>query len=279
MNIVEIITRHLRTNRRLVVPALGAFVVKEPTGEVLFTELLKDDDGVLRSLLAAEGLDELDCAMVIDRFVFDIRHVTGRGERFYASELGFLSLDADGTLRLNNHSAPCRSDEEQRRAAEAERENEIRSKVEAVRQRQRSGQAAGEAAVRPDAEATWRGAADGAADGTASEQVVAEEPDSVESPAVETEKEGLLARIRRVSDALAARLHGGKKRMQRGGGIFTDTFIVLAAVAAFIALAAVIYGFFCSQKMDDFDDLYIEKSRVVDIPADTVQAERAAEQQ
>lgn len=62
MDVTDVIANYLRDNhRRLVVPAFGAFVVKE-SGEVLFSELLKTDDGVLRGLLAAGGLSELECA-------------------------------------------------------------------------------------------------------------------------------------------------------------------------------------------------------------------------
>ena len=48
--VVEVIAKYLQTNRRLVVPAFGAFMVKE-TGERVFSNLLSSDDGVLTSLL------------------------------------------------------------------------------------------------------------------------------------------------------------------------------------------------------------------------------------
>ena len=73
VNIADIIADHLRTSRRLVVPSLGAFVVKA-SGEILFSELLKGDDGVLRSILAAQGLGEIEVAGAIDRFLFDVRN-------------------------------------------------------------------------------------------------------------------------------------------------------------------------------------------------------------
>ena len=46
-----LIAEFLRTHKRLVVPQLGAFIVKAPGGEILFSELFKRDDGVLRGLL------------------------------------------------------------------------------------------------------------------------------------------------------------------------------------------------------------------------------------
>ena len=52
--LIRIISQYLETHKRLVVPQLGAFIVKEPEHTVLFSELLKRDDGVLRGLLQAQ---------------------------------------------------------------------------------------------------------------------------------------------------------------------------------------------------------------------------------
>ena len=46
--IVELISKYLESNKRLVVPNLGAFIVKEAGRVVLFSNLIKGDDGVLR---------------------------------------------------------------------------------------------------------------------------------------------------------------------------------------------------------------------------------------
>ena len=53
--IVELISKYLENNKRLVVPNLGAFIVKEAGRVVLFSNLIKGDDGVLRSLLVDCG--------------------------------------------------------------------------------------------------------------------------------------------------------------------------------------------------------------------------------
>ena len=70
--IVELISKYLESNKRLVVPNLGAFIVKEAGRVVLFSNLIKGDDGVLRSLLIADGVSELEAAAAIDRFVFEV---------------------------------------------------------------------------------------------------------------------------------------------------------------------------------------------------------------
>ncbi len=91
MNVVEVITEYLLDNRKLVVPNLGAFIVKE-TGERIFSDLLRVDDGVLVSLLRAKGLSEMETAVTIDRFVFETRH---------EMELyGYCRLGDLGTLRV-----------------------------------------------------------------------------------------------------------------------------------------------------------------------------------
>ena len=58
--IVKLISKYLETHKRLVVPNLGAFIVKVPGQSVLFSNLIKNDDGVLRSLLTADGISDME---------------------------------------------------------------------------------------------------------------------------------------------------------------------------------------------------------------------------
>ena len=87
-----LIAEFLRTHKRLVVPQLGAFIVKAPGGEILFSELFKRDDGVLRGLLTAAGASE------IDRLIFDLRHAVQHGGVYLVAGLGTFSAGANGTL-------------------------------------------------------------------------------------------------------------------------------------------------------------------------------------
>ena len=89
--VVEVISEYLRSNRRLVVPAFGAFVVKE-SGERIFSDLLNSDDGVLVSLLRNRGLNELEVSISIDRFIFQVRHEL--------EQYGYCRLGEIGTLRV-----------------------------------------------------------------------------------------------------------------------------------------------------------------------------------
>ena len=100
MNIVEeVIVEYLRSNRRLVIPNFGAFMAKE-SGERIFSDLLRTDDGVLSSLLKARGLNEMEAAITIDRFIFEVRHEL--------EQYGYCRLGEVGTLRIEPETKALR---------------------------------------------------------------------------------------------------------------------------------------------------------------------------
>ena len=72
--IVDIISKYLAKNKRLVIPNFGAFIVKQAGESILFSNLMKSDDGVLRGLIMAEGVSELEAAGAIGRFVFEVNY-------------------------------------------------------------------------------------------------------------------------------------------------------------------------------------------------------------
>lgn len=72
--LIAVLTQYLESHKRLVIPQLGAFIVKEPGQSILFSELLKRDDGVLRGLLREQGMGDMEAAGEIDRLVFEVRH-------------------------------------------------------------------------------------------------------------------------------------------------------------------------------------------------------------
>lgn len=100
MNLIPIITEYLQRHRRLVVPQLGAFIRKSEQDEVVFTEMLKRDDGILRSLLMEQGLGEIESSGVIDRFIFELRHAIADGSVYNAEGLGLFALGENGTIRF-----------------------------------------------------------------------------------------------------------------------------------------------------------------------------------
>ena len=99
--IVEIIYNFLQTNKRLVVPNLGAFIVKQGQDgqrKVLFSNLIKGDDGVLRALLIEKGVSELEAQGVIDRFVFEVNHRLDLGNVCALDGFGALKRGANGAM-------------------------------------------------------------------------------------------------------------------------------------------------------------------------------------
>lgn len=96
--LTNIIAEYLKHNKRLVVPKLGTFIVKSEGGAILFSDLMRGDDGVLRSLLMAYGMKELEANGLIDRLVFEVRHSTSRGERYTIEGLGDFQQGPNNTI-------------------------------------------------------------------------------------------------------------------------------------------------------------------------------------
>ena len=96
--IVEIIAKYLSSNKRLVVPNLGTFIVKVPAQTILFSNLIKNDDGCLRGLLKSEGMPELDAAALIDRFVFEVNYRLEHSGVCALGGFGVLRSGANGTV-------------------------------------------------------------------------------------------------------------------------------------------------------------------------------------
>ena len=108
--LIRTVSKYLETHKRLVVPQLGAFLVKEPGVSIVFSELMKRDDGVLRTLLREQGASELEAAGEIDRFVFEVRHAVERGESYPLEGFGVLHPGPNGTVAFAYR--PVRASEE-----------------------------------------------------------------------------------------------------------------------------------------------------------------------
>lgn len=100
--IVRIIAQYLETHKRLVVPGLGAFLVKEETRTVVFTELMSRDDGVLQGLLVEEGHSALAAAGELSRFVFEVRHAVESGQQYEMKGFGVLRAGGNNTIRFDH---------------------------------------------------------------------------------------------------------------------------------------------------------------------------------
>ncbi len=104
--ITNILIEYLKHNKRLVVPKLGAFIVKQPSGVIRFSELIRSDDGVLRSLLTAYGAKEIEAMGMIDRLVFEIHHAIGQGETFTIEGFGEFSPGENNTITFKHFIEP-----------------------------------------------------------------------------------------------------------------------------------------------------------------------------
>ena len=118
--LIPIIKQYLASHKRLVVPQLGAFIVKEPGRSVVFSELLKRDDGVLRGLLRAEGLGELEAAGEIDRFAFEVRHAVQHGAEYPLEGFGVMKPGPNGTIAFTYAPEPGAADEKPARQPQLE---------------------------------------------------------------------------------------------------------------------------------------------------------------
>lgn len=103
--IVEIITKYLESNKRLVVPNLGTFIVKVAGESVLFSALIKNDDGVLRQLVAQQGMSELEAAGAVDRFVFEVNYRLQNGGECALKGFGLLKLNESGAVTFKFDTA------------------------------------------------------------------------------------------------------------------------------------------------------------------------------
>lgn len=104
--LIRILSQYLRSHKRLVIPQLGVFLVKDPGRTVLFSELVRRDDGVLHGLLVEAGQSDLAAAGEIDRFVFEVRHAVERGESCSMPGLGVWRPGPHGTIAFEYRPAP-----------------------------------------------------------------------------------------------------------------------------------------------------------------------------
>lgn len=104
--ITNIIVEYLKYNKRIVVPKLGAFIVKQPSGNIVFSELMRNDDGVLCSLLKAYGLNDLEANGAIDRFVFEVRFTTSKQNSYTAENFGVFTPGPNNTICFKQKREP-----------------------------------------------------------------------------------------------------------------------------------------------------------------------------
>lgn len=241
--LIQLIEQYLETHKRLVVPQLGTFLVKEEPRGVVFSELLRRDDGVLHGLLVEKGMSDVAARGEIDRFVYEVRHAVEQGERFYLSDFGEFVPGKNGTILFEHHprlkvvpEAPIDIIPDLIEKVRAEVRSAEPKMVDVVEQRPLEPQ-----------QLVWAAVADEEMDDESEEDIeeIAEEELLDEEPQP--------VRKQRPVRPTAAR----RPRPTKQGKKQPDRFLLVAIASAVIALLAIAFGLY-SDAMDSGDEEPIE---------------------
>lgn len=266
--IVELISKYLESNKRLVVPNLGAFIVKEAGRVVLFSNLIKGDDGVLRSLLIADGVSELEAAAAIDRFVFEVNFRLESTGECLLSGFGVLKTGVNGTIsfsyqpttegeNLDGNIAP-RNSKPTAVPVEAKPKQEPQPKVEPIAEDEPL-----QINVVPRKEPVAR-----------QQEVAAERDEQQERPVRP-------ARRPRPQDDYVKGLRYGKGRKVVTGresatsrkSNKSDLIMKLAIFAAVMAILALAYGVWNDWRASKYDEPFIDNSEIYEDVPDSAESE------
>lgn len=250
------IKRYLESHKRLVIPQFGAFVVKTPGESVLFSELLRRDDGVLRNLLREEGMSELEAAGEIDRFLFEVRHAVQNGREYSMEGFGVFRSGPNGTIAFEYQpDVSAQSDAQGLQPAEGE---------------QSVSPGSAEAASAPD-----RRERAPQSDQTG-DRARGDAPHV--SPSAKMNPEPCLKGLRygRPPKNTDAYTYVGPSERRR-----VDRFLIVAIVAALIAVAAIAFGYYRNRqdaRLDREVELALPDAALPAEPAEPASdAERAGE--
>ena len=252
--ICEYITQYLLLNKRLVVPGLGAFVVNPANGELIFVELLKQDDGVLMRQLMADGLSAIEAANVIDRFVFEVRHRVDSGGTAMLNGIGRLSKAEDGLYRFEydpevgreiavpaETPAPIETPASEM-VAESALESDITVETEAV-----ADVAPAEPVKQVDEEPAVP--AENSEESKPAANVVAEPAPLPKYERPIMEPESYVKGLRYGKPQRPSKDDIRYVGHSTGRGV--DKFVIVAVVAALLAIGAIVYGWLSSREQED----------------------------
>lgn len=260
--ITKIISKYLESNKRLVVPNLGAFIVKDAERKILFSNLMKSDDGVLRKLLIEHGVSELEAAGTIDRFVFEVNFRLERDGVCGLDKFGALKRGANGTISFITNPA---AQGEVLDGGLEEHLAESKNAEPVVSSRDAEPTTTNKAAViDEDEEMVIR-------------VVPKSEPEVEPKRKMQSQKETLTVSSQKRPASYVKGLQYGK-----GGKIITgreyvtsresskgDVFIKIAITVAVIAVLALLYGFWCDWSNSRYDDIHsVESVEDVNISAE-----------
>jgi cell division septation protein DedD/nucleoid DNA-binding protein len=93
----------LETNNRVIVPDLGAFIIRqqEPR-ELVFNDLLAFNDGMLTAhIKQEEGISMSKAQVKIEAFVDQVKKVLTKGDIFHLENLGYLKMDDSSKIEFS----------------------------------------------------------------------------------------------------------------------------------------------------------------------------------
>ena len=93
----------LETNNRVIVPDLGAFIIRqqEPQ-ELVFNDLLAFNDGMLTShIKQQEGISMSKAQVKIEEFVDQVKQVLTKGDIYHLENLGYLKMDDSSKIEFS----------------------------------------------------------------------------------------------------------------------------------------------------------------------------------
>jgi hypothetical protein len=95
-NFDELFCKLIHSNRRIIIPDIGAFITNSPDENTVFSPLLKHNDGFLEDELQKEGI--ANPAIFLREFAENIISVVERGQCYYIAGLGYFLKD--GSIRF-----------------------------------------------------------------------------------------------------------------------------------------------------------------------------------
>jgi hypothetical protein len=96
----------LRNNKNVIIPEVGAIMIKAGTGSLTFNEFLKYNDGILAEhLCSAKGIDKAEASKEIKKFSNDIIKSLASEKKYDLGPIGYLQIDANGKIELQSNLA------------------------------------------------------------------------------------------------------------------------------------------------------------------------------
>jgi len=259
--IVKLVSKYLTEHKRLVIPNLGTFIVKVPGQTVLFSNLIKTDDGVLRSLLTQNGISEIEAAAAMDRFVFEAQYRLQNNGKCRLSGFGELRSGANGTITFIYEPTAVNASPVPENAATA-------AHGDTATEEARKTAPSSTATVPTTAEDADSGRR--TADDASDQEQVPSSPAAKRSNAAERAKTlyggkpaASYSDVRNADYIKGLRYGKGRRRVPAGKEYgaptsrrISDSIMIIAIIAALLAIAALAYGMWCDWRASADDGYY-----------------------